>query len=104
MKQRAITSVYIVLASVLAILSKLIPVVGDYIFDIFILGVTIVAGIEICNMMEANKRKLNKLIHIFYLSPLIFLIARAEVMPVTNAKVKLYPPQSPSTFSASPMI
>lgn len=66
MKQRAITSVYIVLASVLAILSKLIPIAGDFIFDIFILCVTIVAGIEICNMMEANKRKVNKLMASLY--------------------------------------
>ena len=36
MKQRAITSIYIVLASVLAILSKLLPYsIGDYIFDVF---------------------------------------------------------------------
>lgn len=61
MKQRAITSVYIVLATVLAVLSKLLPLnIGDYIFDIFILGVTIVASLEICNMMEVNKRKVNK--------------------------------------------
>ena len=81
MKQRAITSVYIVLASVLAILSKLIPVVGDYIFDIFILGVTIVAGIEICNMMEANKRKLNKLMASMYciLNYIVLLICQNRV-------------------------
>ncbi len=66
MKQRAITSVYIVLASVLAILSKLIPVVGDYIFDVFILGVTIVAAFEICKIMEANNKKLNRLFASFY--------------------------------------
>ena len=66
MKQRAITSVYIVLASVLAVLSKLIPVVGDYIFDVFILGVTIVAAFEICNILEANKRKINRIMASFY--------------------------------------
>ena len=66
MKQRAITSVYIVLASVLAILSKLIPYIGEYIFDVFILGVTFVASIEICNMMETNKRKVNKILASFY--------------------------------------
>ncbi len=67
MKQRAITSIYIVLASVLAIISKLLPYsIGDYIFDIFILGVTIVAGFEICNMLEANKRKVNKFMASMY--------------------------------------
>ena len=67
MKQRAITSIYIVLASVLAILSKLLPhTIGDYIFDIFIVCVTIVAGFEICNMMEANKRNVNKFMASMY--------------------------------------
>ena len=62
MKQRAITSVYIVAISILAILSKLLPLtLGDYLFDIFIVGVTIVASFEICNILEANKRKINKL-------------------------------------------
>ena len=67
MKQRAITSIYIVLATVLAILSKLLPLnIGDYIFDIFILCVTIVAGFEICGMLEKNQRKVNKLMATFY--------------------------------------
>ena len=67
MKQRSITSIYIVLASVLAILSKLLPnQIGDYIFDVFILGVTVVAGFEICNILEANKRKVNKLMASMY--------------------------------------
>ena len=67
MKQRAITSIYIVLVSVLAILSKLLPhSIGDYIFDIFILGVTIVAGFEICNILQANKRKVNKFMASMY--------------------------------------
>ena len=67
MKKRAITSIYIVLASILAILSKLLPYsIGDYIFDIFILGVTIIAGFEICRMMEANKRPVNKFMASMY--------------------------------------
>ena len=67
MKQRAITSIYIVLASVLAIISKLLPLtIGDYIFDIFILGVTIVAAYEICNIIEHNKREVNKFMATMY--------------------------------------
>ena len=67
MKQRSITSIYIVLVSVLAVLSKLLPyTIGDYIFDVFIVAVTIVASFEICNMLEANKRKVNKLIASMY--------------------------------------
>ena len=67
MKQRAITSIYIVLASLLAIFSKLLPnSIGDYIFDIFILAVTIVAGFEICSILQKNNRKLNKIMATFY--------------------------------------
>ena len=67
MKQRVITSIYIVLASVLAILSKLLPNgIGNYIFDIFIVGISVVAGFEICNMLEANKRKVNKFMASMY--------------------------------------
>lgn len=67
MKQRFITSIFIVLVSVLAVLSKLLPYqIGDYIFDIFILGVTMVAGFEICNMMEHNNKRVNKLMASMY--------------------------------------
>lgn len=67
MKQRFITSIFIVLVTVFAIISKLLPYsIGDYIFDIFILIVTIVAGFEICNMMEKNNKKLNKFMATMY--------------------------------------
>ena len=67
MKQRFITSIYIVLATVLAVLSKLLPYsIGDYIFDIFILSVTMVASFEICNIMQANNKKLNRYFACFY--------------------------------------
>ena len=82
MKERSITSIYIVLASVLAILSKLLPYsIGDYIFDIFMVGVTIVAGFEICNMMEANKKKVNKIMASFYaiINYITLLICQGKV-------------------------
>ena len=61
MKQRAITSIFIVLVSLLAIVCKILPYpIGEYIFDVFILGVTMVASFEICNIMQANNRKTNK--------------------------------------------
>ncbi len=67
MKQRFITSIFIVLASVLAILAKLLPyTIGDYIFDIFILGITMVATFELCNMMETNKKTVNKFLATMY--------------------------------------
>lgn len=67
MKKRFITSIFIVLAVVMAVLSKLLPYqIGDYLFDIFILILTIIAGIEICNIMQANNKKLNKVLASFY--------------------------------------
>ncbi len=85
MKQRAITSIYIVLASVLAILSKLLPnTIGDYIFDLFIISVTFVASFEICNMIEANKRKVNKLLASMY------CIVNYVVLLLCLGKVEFY--------------
>lgn len=67
MKQRFITSIFIVLATVLAVLSKLLPyTIGDYIFDIFVLIIAFVASMEVCNMMEVSKKKLNKFMASIY--------------------------------------
>lgn len=67
MKQRFITSIFIVLVSVLAIFSKLLPMgIGDYIFDILIICVSLVASFEICTMFEAGKRRSNKLLASLY--------------------------------------
>ncbi len=67
MKQRFITSIFIVLASVLAILSKLLPLsIGDYIFDIFILAIIMVASFEMSNMMEKNQKTVNKFLATMY--------------------------------------
>ena len=85
MKQRAITSIYIVLATVLAVLSKLLPNgVGNYIFDIFIVGVTIVAAIEICNIIEANKRTLNRFMASMY------AILNYAIVLIFEKKVEFY--------------
>lgn len=67
-KTRFITSIFIVLITVLAVISKLLPhTIGDYIFDIFIIVLTLVAASEICNIMEKTNRKVNKLLTIFYI-------------------------------------
>lgn len=67
MKQRILTSLFIVLATTLAVVSKLIPLsIGDYIFDVFILFVLIVAGFEMCNLMEGMHKSVNKLLTSFY--------------------------------------
>lgn len=60
MKKRAITSLFIVLVTVLAIASKLLPHnIGTYIFDIFVLTITIVAGYEMTKIMQGCGRKVN---------------------------------------------
>ncbi len=66
MKQRTITSVYIVLAVALAIAAKFLPVVGNYIFDIFILVLTLVASFEMCNLLEAMGKRINRILVSFY--------------------------------------
>ena len=67
MKKRFITSIFIVLITALAIISKLLPHnIGDYIFDVFIICLTLVASFEICNVMEKLNKKVNKLFTVFY--------------------------------------
>ena len=67
MKTRFITSIFIVLVTALAVLSKLLPHnIGDYIFDIFIICITLVAAFEICNIMEKSNKKVNKAFTVFY--------------------------------------
>lgn len=67
MKTRFITSIFIVLATALAVMSKLLPHnIGDYVFDIFIVSLTIVAAFEICNIMEKSNKKVNKMFTVFY--------------------------------------
>jgi len=67
MKKRFITSIFIVLVTALAVLSKLLPHnIGDYIFDIFIICLTIVASFEICHLMEKSNKKVNRIFTVFY--------------------------------------
>ena len=67
MKERFKTSVYIVLATVLALLSKFLPLnLGTYIFDIFVLIIVIIAGYEISNILEKTNRKINKFLATMY--------------------------------------
>ena len=67
MKQRFFTSIFIVLATIIATFSKLLPyTIGDYVFDIFILIIAIVASIEVANIMEQSHKKLNKFMSSMY--------------------------------------
>ena len=67
MKQRLFTSIFIVLATIIAVFSKLLPyTIGDYVFDIFILIIAIVASIEVANILEQSHKKLNKFMSSMY--------------------------------------
>ena len=57
MKKRAISSVFIMLAIVLAIASKFLI---NEIFDIFIAVVGIVSAIEMCNILEKRDIRVSK--------------------------------------------
>ena len=61
MKQRLITGTFIVLATVLAIVAKFLPLgIGDYVFDIFALVIAIIASFEMTNIMEKMGKNTNK--------------------------------------------
>ena len=62
MKKRAISSIFIMLAIVLAIASKFL---ASEIFDIFIAVIGIVGALEMCNILEKQGMK----------------VSRAKVMP-----------------------
>ena len=67
MKQRTITSVFIVLTTLLAVLSKFLPfTIGDYIFDIFVLFIVIVAGFESAQIFEGLNKRINKFLATMY--------------------------------------
>ncbi len=63
MKKRLIASVVIVLATLLSIVFKFIPYVGEYIFDLFALFIVYVSSMEICNLMN---NKTNRFMVVLY--------------------------------------
>lgn len=61
MKQRSITGFFIVLAVVLAVISKFLPYnIGTYIFDIFIITIIMIASNEMCNIMDKLNKPINR--------------------------------------------
>lgn len=67
MKQRSITSFFIVLVVAIAVASKFLPYdIGDYIFDLFILCITVVASFEMSHIIENCNKKLNKYLSSMY--------------------------------------
>ena len=62
MKQRSITSFFIVLVVAIAVASKFLPYdIGDYVFDLFILCITVVAAFEMSHLIENCNKKVTKL-------------------------------------------
>lgn len=67
MKQRLITSIFITLAVALAVASKFLPLnIGDYVFDIFVLVIAIVACFEMSSISEKSGKKINKFLVTMY--------------------------------------
>ena len=67
MKKRAITSVFIVLITALAVASKFLPYnIGDYVFDGFVIFIAMVAGFEMSNIMAKLGRPTNKYLTSMY--------------------------------------
>ncbi len=67
MKQRSITSVFIVLAVALVVASKFLPYnIGTYIFDLFILCIVLISCFEINNIMEQANKHANKLMTVIF--------------------------------------
>ncbi|MBR1988127.1 MAG: phosphatidate cytidylyltransferase [Clostridia bacterium] len=76
MKQRTITGFFILLVTALAIVGKLLPHnIGDYIFDVFVLIIAIIAASEMSNIMNKKGTKVNSsMTMIFPLFAYILLI------------------------------
>ncbi len=67
MKQRSITSFFIVLVVAIAVASKFLPYdIGDYVFDLFILCITVVAAFEMSHLIENCNKKVNKYLSSMY--------------------------------------
>lgn len=82
MKKRAVSSVFIMLAIILAIASKFL--VAE-IFDIFIACVGIVAAIEMCNLLEKRDIKVSR-----FLSSMFIIVLYLAVILAINTTVAVY--------------
>ncbi len=67
MKKRLLTSTIIVLTVALAICAKFLPyTIGDYIFDFFVLCLTMVAAFEMCNLLDNLNKPVNRVLAFAY--------------------------------------
>ncbi len=71
MKKRAISSIFIMLAIVLAIASKFL--VGE-VFDIFVAVIGIVGALEMCNMLEKKGIKVSRFLSSMFIVVLYFAV------------------------------
>ncbi len=74
MKKRAISSIFIMLAIVLAIASKFLV---NEIFDIFIGVIGIVGALEMCNILEKRNIRVNRLLSSMFIIVLYFAVILA---------------------------
>lgn len=86
MKKRAITSVFIVLVTALAILSKLVL---DEIFDVFITIIGVVSASEICNMLTKKEIKHNRFMACMFVAVLYMPIIFAENTAISIGQLLL---------------
>lgn len=86
MKKRAITSIFIVLVTALAILSKLVL---DEIFDVFIAIIGVVSASEICNMLRKKEISHNRFMACMFIAVLYIPIIFAENTIISIGQVLL---------------
>lgn len=82
MKKRAISSIFIMLAIVLAIASKFLI---SEIFDIFVAVIGIVGAIEMCNMLEKRNIKVSR-----FLSSMFIIVLYLSVVIAINTGAEIY--------------
>lgn len=82
MKKRAISSIFIMLAIILAVASKFL--VAE-IFDIFIAVIGIVGALEMCNMLEKREMKVSR-----FLSSMFIVVLYLSIILAINIKAEIY--------------
>lgn len=85
MKQRTLTSIFILIPVLLAMASKFLPLnIGTYVFDVFVLVIAIVSALELCNMMERGNKTVNKYLTVAY--PILNYIMLICIKPFVSYK------------------
>ena len=82
MKKRAISSIFIMLAIVLAVASKFLV---SEIFDIFVAVIGIVGALEMCNILEKRGIKTSR-----FLASMFIVVLYLAVILAINTQVEMY--------------